>query len=212
MVRGVRWGLAGGSRCVLSHHPSPNLHTPAVCLPSAACWRQSDQHNCINKIGKDYSNLDKTYLVIYFITQTPLNISLCCLCWVTAGSELANINFDLLLLGILNTRNVRYIHLLEWQWLDWPPPPPPPLTCRVLVYLDLPAVFPPPDDGRLGTAWGDTLQGDVAALRLNHVGAAQTVNNPGRNWNKYSDRFLPYSANRISTNMLDKYTSQSILI
>ena len=55
-------------------------------------------------------------------------------------------------------------------------------TCVVLVDGDLPGVLPPPDDLWLGAALRGALQRHVAALRLNHVGAAQAVHDLGWNW------------------------------
>ena len=101
---GWRWPV----HSVPPSEPS-HLHTPPVCLPSAA-GGNLDQHNCINKIGKDYSNLDKTYLVIYFITQTSLKISSLSVC---AGSQLV---LDLAIL-ILIFFNLKLISI-TWAHAD----------------------------------------------------------------------------------------------
>ena len=90
-----------------------------------------------------------------------------------------DINFDLLWwlrVRIPSSLNVGYIHLptLQVSGLVLTG-----LTCCVLVYGDLPGVLPPPDHLRLRAALGGALQGHVAPLRLDHVGAAQAVHDLG---------------------------------
>ena len=85
--------MAGGSRYIVSRAQTSTLR-PCVC-PALLAGGNLDQHNCINKIGRDYSNLHRLLSYLFHhrdlltscLSNSPQMLSsLVILIWIFCGA------------------------------------------------------------------------------------------------------------------------------